>query len=210
MKKFEKLSIIEKTDEEVFQGYMEDLRFTPEDFDKKILDVGSGASQFAKWAKEHGVSKEIYSLEPRKKYILDKQRGVAARAEAMPFANESFDLIVSVAAIPNVYINAGDAEAVKEAVVHSLYEMIRVLKFGGEIRLARVLIGRKYESQRILAQNLDETLQELQEGYGVQIKKIRTPHNDTYEYEGHERKNLRAEAYLLIIQKPVLYGVAIR
>jgi hypothetical protein len=27
-------------DEEVFQNYMEDLRLSPEDFDKKILDVG--------------------------------------------------------------------------------------------------------------------------------------------------------------------------
>lgn len=41
-------SISESTDEEVFQSYMEDLRLTPEDLDKKIIDIGAGSTKFAK------------------------------------------------------------------------------------------------------------------------------------------------------------------
>lgn len=206
MEKFEREpSIGDKTDEEAFQAYMEDLRLTPEDFSKKILDIGAGSAQFAKWAKEHGVSSQIYSLEPTQS-LAEKEKGVKGLAEKIPFAEESFDLVVSVAAIPNVYL--GEAgPGVKEKVLESLSEMVRVLKNGGEIRLARVLIGNIYEPQRILSHGTAEALIELKEKYGVQVEKIRTPSDDTYEYEGHERKNLLAEAYLLIIRKPTSRGV---
>lgn len=206
MEKFERYpSIGDKTNEEVFQTYIEDLRLTPEDFSKKILDVGAGSAQFAKWAKKHGVSSQIYSLEPTQP-LVERGKGVKGVAEKIPFAEESFDLVVSVAAIPNVYLNEKES-GVKEKVLESLSEMVRVLKSGGEIRLARVLMGNVYESQRVLAQSIDEALLKLEEKYGVQIEKDRTPSDDTYEYEGHERKNLLAEAYILIIRKPTSHDV---
>ncbi|MEK7172709.1 MAG: methyltransferase domain-containing protein, partial [Patescibacteria group bacterium] len=80
---------------------MEDLKLSPEDFDKKILDVGSGSGQFAKWAKEHNVSSQIFSLEPKQE-SKEKIKSVKGVAEAIPFQNEVFDLVVSNASIPNV------------------------------------------------------------------------------------------------------------
>lgn len=202
MEKFEREpSIKDKTDEEVFQAYMQDLRLTPEDFDKKILDVGAGAAQFAKWAKEHGVSREIYSLEPQKEHILEKNKSVVARAEEIPLRDESFDLVVSNAAIPNIYIGEEKADTVKEKVINSLQEMVRVIKPGGEVRLSRVLIGKEHEPQRILSQSIEEALESLKAGGNVQIEKIRTPSDDTYEHENHQPKKLLAEAYLIIIRK---------
>ncbi|MDP3986347.1 MAG: class I SAM-dependent methyltransferase [Candidatus Veblenbacteria bacterium] len=191
----------DKTDEEVFQTYIEDLRLTPEDFDKKILDVGAGAAQFAKWAKEHGVSGEIYNLEPQKEYILEKNKSVVARAEAIPFEDESFDLVVSNAAIPNIYISEVNADTVKEKVMNSLYEMVRVIRPGGEVRLSRVLMDKGYESKQILPKSIGEALENLKTKGNVQIEKIRTPSDDTYEYENNQPKRLLAETYLIIIHK---------
>ncbi|MEK7191969.1 MAG: class I SAM-dependent methyltransferase [Patescibacteria group bacterium] len=200
MEEFEKPPIDEKSDEEVFREYMEDLKLSPEDFNKKILDVGAGSAQFAKWAKEHGVSSEIYSLEPRKENLIEKEKGVVAKAETMPFADESFDLIVSNAAIPNIYLGES-SESIQKKIRSSLDEMMRVLKSGGEIRLARVLIGKEYEPQRDLSKSIENALAELEKSGTVQVEKIRTSSDDTYEYQGHIPKKLLAEAYLIIIRK---------
>jgi len=43
---------------------MECLDLKPEDFEGKILDVGSGEGGFARWAKDHNVSSELYCVEP--------------------------------------------------------------------------------------------------------------------------------------------------
>ena len=200
MEEFEKPPIDEKSDEEVFREYMEDLKLSPEDFNKKILDVGAGSAQFAKWAKEHGVSSEIYSLEPRKENLIEKEKGVVAKAETMPFADESFDLIVSNAAIPNIYLGES-SESIQKKVRSSLDEMMRVLKSGGEIRLARVLIGKEYEPQRDLSKSIENALAELEKSGTVQVEKVRTSSDDTYEYQSHTPKKLLAEAYLIIIRK---------
>jgi len=192
----------EATDEEVFQRYVEDLRLSPEDFNKKILDVGAGAAQFAKWAKEHGVSREIYSLEPKKEYLAEKDKSVVARAETMPFIDETFDLVVSNSAIPNVYKDEGNADVMKEKVINNLREMMRVIKPGGEIRLARVLMGKEDKSQQILSQSIEKTLENLETEGNVRIERIRTPSDDTYEYdENNNPVKLLAEAFLIIIRK---------
>lgn len=203
MENFKKESSIkDKNDEEVFRTYMEDIRLTPEDFNKRILDVGAGTAQFAKWAREHEISNEIYSLESAKEHFVEKDKSVVARAETMPFKSESFDLVISNCAIPNVYINEISAEKMKENVKHSLFEMMRITRRGGEIRMGRVLIGKKYESQNILSLSIEESFKDLEEKDDIKIEKIRTPLGDTYEYDkNHKPTKLLAEAYLIIIRK---------
>jgi ubiquinone/menaquinone biosynthesis C-methylase UbiE len=196
----------EETDEKVFQSYMEDLRLAPGDFNRKILDVGAGRAQFAKWANEHNISSQIYSVEPQAGRLAENGKSAAAQAEKMPFADGAFDLVVSVGAIPNVYLG-GSMEIVKEKIIRSFNEMARVVKPGGEIRLARVLLGKVYENQRVLVQSVEKAFRELEGKYGARIEKIRTPDNDTYENgpAGHGRR-LLAESYLLVIHKPLLRG----
>ncbi len=194
-------SIEDHTDEEVFQNYMEDLKLLPEDFEKRILDVGSGSSQFAKWAKDHHVSSQIFSLEPKQE-PQEKTKSVLGKAEAIPFQNEAFDLVVSNASIPNVFLGERP-EMVREKVRDSLFELMRVTKPGGEIRLGRVLKGEIYESQKGLVSALDETLEELQQVYGAEVEEIHYPVADTYEYVNHEPVKLLAKAYIIKICKPI-------
>lgn len=196
-------SILDQTDEEVFRAYVEDLQLKPEDFNKKILDVGAGGGQFAKWARAHGVSNEIYSLEPDAKYLFEKDKSVIASAEKIPLENESFDLVVSNGAIPNIYIDSGDVEEIKDKIKSSFNEMVRILKLGGEVRLARVLIGQEYESQKIVARGINEAIEKLEKENNIKVEKTRMPYCDTYEYDNnHEPIKILAEAYLIKMRKP--------
>jgi len=183
-------------EEETFKQYFYDLELKPEDFNKTILDVGAGEAQFAKYAKDHNISSQIYSLEPIQE-MSEKEKGLVSYAEEIPMPDKFFDLIVSTGAIPNIYLGEKDVE---EKVKKSFSEMLRVLNDEGEIRLARVLMGSKYENQKILTNILEEVLKKIQEN-NVQVTKIRTPINDTYEYEKHIKKDLIAESFLIIIKK---------
>lgn len=185
-------------EEKTFREYFDDLNIKPEDFDKVILDVGAGEAYFAKWAKDHNVSGEIYSLEPIQQMVI-KEKTLNAYAESIPMPDQFFGLVVSNGAIPNIYLDNKD---VKEKVTECFSEMLRVLKDDGEIRLARVLIGDKYESQKNLASGIKEVFKDLKEKYNIQITQTHTPEHDTFEYdENHNKKELLAESFLIVLQK---------
>ena len=95
--------------EVAFQQYVEDLQLKPDDFDKVILDVGAGDASFAKWAKDHDVSSKIYSLEPIQE-MIEKEKGLIGNAEDIPMPNETFELIVSNAAIANIYLGGDNVK----------------------------------------------------------------------------------------------------
>lgn len=134
----------EDSDEEVFQKYVESLELTPDDFEKQILDIGSNTAQFAKYAKEHRISKEIYSIDIRPA-SLEREKSVVGSAEALPFQNESFDLVVSLSAIPNIYIGAEFSGRREQVIQQAIEEMIRVVRKGGEIRLGNIRIEKDRE-----------------------------------------------------------------
>ena len=144
------------------------------------------------------MSSDIYSLEPSDE-IPEGDKNLKGNAEQIPLSDESIDLVVSVAALPNIYLGEKDPE---KKVSQSFSEMLRVLKCKGEIRLTRVLMGTKYESQRKLTTAVEKSLKELQEKYNIKVKKIRTPENDTYEYDKkNNKKRILAESFLIILQK---------
>lgn len=193
-------SIRDENDEEVFQAYMEDLKLSPEDFDKKILDVGSGPGKFAKWAKEHHESSEIYSLEPFHKSD-EPTKSIQGFAENLPIKSETFDLVVSNGSIPNVFLGE-NPETLNKKVRNSLFELMRVIKPGGEIRLGRVLKGEVYKSQKRLVSVLDKTLEEIRQTFSAEIEEIPYPAANTYEHVNHKSKKILARAYLIKIHKP--------
>lgn len=196
----------EESGEEVFRSYVEDLELQPEDFKKKILDVGSGTGQFAKWAKEHGVSSEIVSVEPYKE-LLEKQKGIRGDAIALPFRDGSFELVISNGAMPHVFRGEVPSESVAEKVRARLEEMLRVTAAGGEIRLGCVPKGDIYENQRLFARALDDALHELGAEHNLAIEHIRKE-PDTYEYDesGTTPQRILARRYLIKIKKPYAEG----
>ncbi|MBI2631083.1 methyltransferase domain-containing protein [Candidatus Nomurabacteria bacterium] len=182
-----------------FERYMRDLGLSKEDLSKKILDVGSNTGDFANWAKQNNVSGNIFSLEP---WAISNERtkSVRARAEAIPFKDNSFDFVVSDCAIPNIFLGEKD---VKEKVYGSLFEMLRVTKPGGEIRLGKIVKGVLYPSQRELLLALDETLRELKEIFKVEIEEVYLPGSDHFEpAESEHAGKLLLQSYFIKIKKP--------
>lgn len=158
----------EMADKKIFEDYMRDLDLSPEDLRGKVLDIGSGFSRFAKYAKEHGISSKIYSLEPQR-LILHREKAVQADVRDIPFKNESFDRVISNYSFPVVLASENREEAILEApeilgadLLQSLTEMLRVLKPGGKIILSPIPVGTVYSRHMILNLEFDKILHELE------------------------------------------------
>lgn len=118
--------------------------------DKSVLDIGSGGARLAEGAKDEEINTKIISLDPKyslpgnlnrkicggkdttMERIKEKQLpAVAGLAESLPFADESFDLIIANCSVP-YYQQNNDLKA------KSIFEMIRVQRPGGEARITMV------------------------------------------------------------------------
>lgn len=105
---------------------------------KRVLDIGAGSAEFGAAARKQGI--EIISLD---RTLLDddgtppyqKEGYVQGSADKLPFADESFDIVVSHASIPlHAAIDRADVNRFLE-------EIRRVLKPGGECRFGPVGVG---------------------------------------------------------------------
>ena len=196
----------EFTDEETLRHYFDALRLEPEDFEETIiLDVGAGSAQFAKWLKEHGAKNDVVSLEPEIEKLQEKEKSVGGLAEMLPFKDESFDLVLSHAAIPNNFtyesgkVSGKAASEADRKIYNALHEMIRVLKPGGEIRLAPVAFRR---GRKVLSKILRENLQTLETENDVRVETIPMIEGNTRAYAKEGRKGkILSDDYLVIIKK---------
>lgn len=96
---------------------------------KTILDIGGGHGNFAKeLAKNKTLFRnvKVFNVDP---WPLVGENSIAAIAQRLPFKDNSFDIIVSLYAVP-MYL-----EDMKDAGVF-LLEIFRVLKRGGQARVA--------------------------------------------------------------------------
>ena len=115
------------------------LGFSWEDLrGKKILDIGAGSAEFGAAARKKGI--EVVSLD--RKLIDDegvapyqKEGYVQGSGDHLPFADESFDIVVSHASIPL------HAAFDRKDVSRFIEEIRRVLKKGGECRFGPVGVG---------------------------------------------------------------------
>lgn len=185
----------QKEDEEIFQQYMEGMDLKPEDFDKKILDVGSGSGKFAKWAKEHHVGSEICSVEPYQE-LQEKSKAVRGRIEEAPFKDEQFDLVISFCAIPQIFSSIESSEVMEEKIKQSLLEMLRVTKKDGEIRFGPVTNGEAHEFQKRFREILNNVLEELKAKQHVTIEEV--PRGDIITKSDEEGNPLLKEPSFLI------------
>lgn len=189
----------EETDEEVFQFYMNDLDLSPEDFNKKILDVGSGSAQFAKWAEEHNLSKDIYSIDPKGNFS-EKKRSAVADARQIPFPDNTFDLVISNGSMPHILLD-GEPDVVRADVQKVFNELLRVSKDNGEIRLGSVILGGKEKRQIIIDSVIQEELEKIKENLKAKVSIIKK--SDIHRYEGHQPVEVIAGKYLIVIKRDV-------
>lgn len=134
----------------VFDIYLADLELEAVSLvGKRVLDLGAGTAMFASEARRMGYrvcsvdSDETVWLPIRNEMLMAARRGLMSEGLAhwrdvlacccltdmgkLPFANESFDLVVSRYACPQALPTSQGVKLV-------LSEVVRVLKVGGEAR----------------------------------------------------------------------------
>ncbi len=153
--------------EKTFKEYMGNLKLSPDDFKKKILDVGSSDGAFAKWARDHHVSDSIYNIDSNFK-AEPRGKSVVGKAQSLPFKNEEFDIVISNASIPNLLYAEYDLEKASD---ESIEEMLRVLKAGGEIRFAPIIEHQKEDRRKVLGDKVNKKLSFLQEAGQIVVQK---------------------------------------
>lgn len=156
--------------------YLKNLGLKKEDLSgKRILDVGAGSRGFAHSTVSQGIPAEIYSLEPRFAILpeqkdslfasyaeytdipLVKGKTVAGVAEKIPFADNSFDLVISHFAFP---VWSPSSKSLRQF----YKEAARVTKPGGEIRLypgyrkASGMLASKMDDAKTYIRNLIDSL----------------------------------------------------
>jgi ubiquinone/menaquinone biosynthesis C-methylase UbiE len=157
-----------ESDKFIFDSYIKQLQLSPEDFKKKILDIGAGSVQFAKWAEEQGISNNIFSLEPvPHRFTGNKPKTVGAEAQKIPFKDDSFDLVISAHAIPAILVSNKDADRpeiwikFEKDIQQIILEMLRVVRAGGEIRIGPIAEGRVFKKNLLMKKIIDRTIASL-------------------------------------------------
>lgn len=126
--------------EETAQVYLKDLGLTWEELKgKEILDVGAGLARFAQEAQKRDMRVTSVDMHPE----WHTETGVvptnvpyliADARTRLPYEDESFDLIVSRAAVHSMVDT-------REDLANVLLEVKRLLKNGGEFRFGPGIIG---------------------------------------------------------------------
>jgi 2-polyprenyl-3-methyl-5-hydroxy-6-metoxy-1,4-benzoquinol methylase len=86
----------------------------------RVLEVGCGRGHLTRRLAEQGIDVKGIDVNPKAAEIAESDRVMTMRAESLDFADESFDLVISVHALEHI-------PALEEA----LRETARVLRHGG-------------------------------------------------------------------------------
>lgn len=155
--------------EAAYERYLRELGLTEQDLvGKTILDVGAGSAGFAAAVEKRGIGAKVISVEDnplRTERPPHTTSGyVRAEAQHLPFADNTFDMVVSVYALPHVAsvgktyrgtpvesvregvpaykVTKEDEARIKEETTEqtrrAVAECIRVVKEGGEVRFGGV------------------------------------------------------------------------
>jgi ubiquinone/menaquinone biosynthesis C-methylase UbiE len=170
-----------------------DLGINQEMIKGKILDVGAGEAELAK-AFKHIKDVEINSIdtqinEENKEFVIE------ADCRKIPYPDDSFDMVLAHASIPNIFLGKYESEKETESqILQSFFEIIRVLKNGKKAYLSPVNMANNYEPQRILKNAILKSLKELKQ------RKIKISFN-LYKTETNPTNKEKTDCYRLIIEK---------
>jgi len=179
--------------------YFNNLDIKPEEIKGDVLDVGAGNGELAEFlSKNKNIKITAVDEKPIKNGNIEILK---ADARNLPFENESFDLVISHACVPNVFLDLYSFEhpehsesEIRSATEKAFNEIIRILKPKGEARLAPVLFAENYDSQKILGKSILAELDKLKaEDCDVVREFIRTDIN--------EKNKEKTDLYRIIIKK---------
>lgn len=124
---------------------------------KFILDIGAGSTGFGRECILDGIA-DVISVEPNPDYsemsqvlMLSGESTplIIGLSQRLPFMDEVFDLVVSSLAVPMLCESEEEVRA-------TLEEMCRVVKMGGEIRIADIVIHRREDLENWIGEKIFE------------------------------------------------------
>lgn len=201
------LSVREALDDAIASKYLKNLNLSEKDLvGKKVLDIGAGTGEFARWANTHGsdvISIGLMQSEEAVQTINETHTPyVIGDAIALPFADGAFDLVVSHRAIPNVISFTGTRRIPRDAVaseahkrrMNAVREAIRVLKPGGEIRFAPVVRNERNAPGPDRNESMETMLAELKSNDQLEV------HEELLEKD-HKNMGILSDTYRIVVQK---------
>lgn len=146
--------------------YEKMLQILPYLRNKKILDIGIGHGYFEEFLKSKGINADIVSIDPNKEMMQDnlsKALAIIADGNALPFGDNSFDIIICLDAAQ--FINSND--------------FIRVLKPSGLVLFSIFFNRQNLEERRDMLKNMlnnfttlkELVIEEKESEYAVLAKK---------------------------------------
>jgi SAM-dependent methyltransferase len=180
---------------------LDNLGITPEMVKGSVLDIGARDAEFAR----DFSNKEDVNITSVDTEITDENRDIVDRADVriLPYKDDSYDMVISHASIPNMFINMYShefsrisRESMKGSVRLALQEIIRVLKPGKTAYLAPVLIAENYEPQKVMKEIIFKAIDNLKkENIDVKLDFLNT--------EINPENNEEVEKYRLTLKKPI-------
>lgn len=143
----------EQEEKNTFEDYCEKLGLDQRILkDKKMLDIGADKCLFASYCTKHSISENVYSLEGSDESYMDEEIKKAiwpdgvrqsiesktkrSLAQSLLFEDESFELVLNNSAMPGRDKEQFGKLTMEEDLDKSYDEIVRVLKPGGQARLA--------------------------------------------------------------------------
>lgn len=165
-----------------FEAYKYFLDLKEDDLKgKRILDLGSGkGEEFKEGVKINNIDAEVISLNPKlgletkeggmARRVSTKEKVVAGISQELPFQDKTFDLILSLDAVP-LYLSGQNGD---EEYMESFREIDRVLRDGGMMKIYPI---KKYQFEKESSKDLPPLERPLnyleKKGYKIFRKEIK-------------------------------------
>lgn len=172
---------------------LSNLGLSEKEIKGRILDVGARNAEFSRYFRRKEKT-EVSSIDSK---VERKNKPWVIEADVMniPFPDNSFDLVISHASVPNIFLDFNKTEKELESeIMKSFLEIIRVLKKQGKAYLAPVSMADNYKPQKLLKDAILKSIENLKEmNIKTELTFLRTDVNP--------KNNEKSDSYRLIIEK---------
>jgi len=180
---------------------LSNLGLTLEMVQGSILDVGAADAMFAR-AFENKQNTKITSIDTIVVNTYSQDYVEKADVRDLPYDDNSFDMVIAHASIPNVFVHMYSSDypdiaipSMRQSISSSFHEMLRVVKPKKKVYISPVRFADNYESQKVLKDLIISELESLKsEGVNAVLEFLKTYTNP----ENGEKSDL----YRVILQKP--------
>jgi ubiquinone/menaquinone biosynthesis C-methylase UbiE len=96
---------------------------------KRILDIGSGPGNFGRALRKMDIDAAVINFDSGG--VFPRSMDIKGKAEQLPFADESFDLVLAHCSVPVMQATRGDPSEIPTTIT----EMVRVAGKNGKIKI---------------------------------------------------------------------------